>query len=495
MNEHDRVTADCRYPIKDEWLLVSLLASGREMDRFAVLEQVHDRDIYDTQARMVFKVVEDTIRSGYMPTPEIVDIGLRTKYGEERGGNVNDRLLDEAIKNFGVAASPGIIEGTISRIVDGSKRRLTERLGMALVSGAKSDEADIEALWDEIRTEMRNNVDDQGKWISGVEAMELAYKAAQRNDKPIPTGFDELDMLLCGGLMRPELTIVGARPGKGKSAFLLACANNAAKAGKHVCYFSLEMSAEQIGQRVIASESRVSVSKQRMSSLLTDSDMKAMSNAIGNMKGADYGRYAHIYTVYGLTIEKLATLAQNAKERGELDLLVVDYLQLLKTTQKTRSDFERLGIVSKEMKALSLMLDVPILTAAQVRRQNNAGGPQRAPGLDELRGSGDLEQDADNVLLIHVPEDPADETLKNLPSNHANIWNRAENSVLDGVKPFTVDVAKQRQGANGRTWHFFRPKTMQFWEDAKYDNHNNSGKWKEADDATWVFEAQEEIRV
>jgi replicative DNA helicase len=172
--------------------------------------------------------------------------------------------------------------------------------------------------------------------------------------------------------------------------------------------------------------------------------------------------FMHLYTGHGVTIEKLTSMAQNALDRGELELLVVDYIQLLKTVQRTSSDFERLSMVSKGLKELALTLDVPILTAAQVRRQSGGGGVLRAPGLDELRGSGDLEQDADNVLLIHSPDTPDDDSLKRLPDEHAGIFERA---MQRGMKPFSIDVAKQRQGALRRTWCMFLPKTMTFYED------------------------------
>lgn len=300
-------------------------------------------------------------------------------------------------------------------------------------------------------------------WISGGEAAIMAYTAAEHKPDPIPTGFGELDEYLCGGLIKPELTIVGARPGKGKSAFLLAASINAARQKKHVGYFSLEMSALQLGQRTLAAASLVGINRQRTGSL-TDKDWERMSDGLIELDNSGVSDHLHIYQSYGLTVERLANIAKHAVQRRELDLLVLDYIQLLRTNEKTNAEHERLGTISKALKQLALALDIPILTAAQVRRQSQDDSKKggRAPTLDELRGSGDLEQDADNVLLIHSPDNSDDPTLKRIIPAHQGIWERAQNAM---GRPFTVEIAKQRQGENGRTWCLFKPMNMRFYDD------------------------------
>ena len=309
----------------------------------------------------------------------------------------------------------------------------------------------------------RNKQRDRG-WVSGGEAALMAFEAAERKEPVIPTGFQELDAAMCGGLVRPELTIVGARPGKGKSAFLLTASMNAAREKKHVGYISLEMSAMQLGQRALAATSMVGISRQRTGEL-NEHDWERMNEGLVQIQDGGIAEHLHIYEGYGLTIERLTNIARHAVQRGEMDLLVLDYIQLLRTTEKTNAEFERLGYISKALKQLALSLNIPILTAAQVRRQSaddsKKGG--RAPTLDELRGSGDLEQDADNVLLIHTPDNPEDPTLKRVDPKHVGIWERSLNAA--GV-PFTVEIAKQRQGMTGRTWCIFKAMNMKFYPDA-----------------------------
>ena len=312
----------------------------------------------------------------------------------------------------------------------------------------------------------RNNQRDLG-WINGGEAAIRAYESIERDRKCIPTGYSGLDETMCGGWTKPELTIVGARPGKGKSAFLLASSLAAVEAGFHVGYFSLEMSAEQIGQRELSMTSLVGISKQRKGkSAMTDKDWEMLSAGLESINAMGASDRFHIYQGYGMTVERLGNIARHAVQRGEMDMLVLDYLQLLRTVEKTRADFERLGLVSKSLKQLALTLDIPILTAAQVRRQSQddtrKGG--RAPTLDELRGSGDLEQDADNVLLIHSPETPDDPALKNLPDINEGIWERSINAM---AVPFMVKVAKQRQGPTGQSWYLFKSSNMRFYDDRR----------------------------
>lgn len=454
---------DVRYPNEAEWALVSVIATGKPIEKPDLLQKISGDDFSSVDAGLVFKAEMALMAQRKRTTLDIINIELTRLYGENEADRIMMNLISSATQNqFHSSAFAEYIDV----IADGAQRRALDKLGSEICAAAIDGSSDIQKAIDSARTVLRKVIKDDSESMSGADAVIAAFEAAESRVRPIPTGFTELDEVMCGGLSKPELTIVGARPGKGKSAFLLAIAMNAAREGKHVAYFSLEMSPIQIGQRALASASNVSVSKQRYGAdVLTDDDWTALADGVAALGTQGMGEFMHVYTTPGITVERLCSMAQNAMDRGELDLLVIDYLQLLRTVQKTRSDFERLGIVSKTLKETALMLDVPILTAAQVRRQDSASGAQRAPGLAELRGSGDLEQDADNVLLIHSPETPDDEALRRLPLNHDRIFERAQ---MFGRLPFSVDVAKQRQGANARTWCFFEPKTMRFFED-KYN--------------------------
>ena len=403
-------------------------------------------------------------------------VDLQTVDGElERRGMLATVGGPEALIAIyrGVPSSANV-EAYIRQVREQADRRRLGRLADAITSrvgeGAESDRL-IEMI-EATCSDMVNRRDRDAGWITLGDALLDAYAMAENPERFMETGFAELDETLCGGLRKGELTIVGARPGKGKSAFLLAAGLHMAEAGFNVGYFSLEMSTLQIAQRAQAAASGVSITRQRRGrDAMREEDWDLMAGGLERFGVSGIGERFHIYEAYGMTIERLSAIARHVVRRGEIDVIILDYLQLMQTAQRTNKDFERLGIVSRALKQLALQLDIPILTAAQVRRQDidSAKRGGRAPTMDELRGSGDLEQDADNVLLIHTPDSPEDPTLKALPpgNTHSGIWERALFATQKAclVRPFTVEVAKQRQGATGRTWCLFMPALMRFAED------------------------------
>lgn len=356
----------------------------------------------------------------------------------------------------------------IDIVLEKARLRSVAKIAEAINRRTSADDADADRIIEQIETacwdiRSRARKRDEG-WITMEEAALMAFEMAERVPDAVPTGFKELDNSLCGGLWKGELIIVGGRPGKGKSSFMLAAALNAARNGHKVGFFSLEMTPEQNGQRTLASTSLVSISEQRKGpNHLTEQNWAALSAGVERIHDTLDGRF-RLYKGTKLTLEKISLIARHAKERGELDLLVIDYLQLMRTTEKIQNSVERIGYISGELKQLALELEIPILTASQIRRQGAEERRKnpRAPTLDELRGSGDLEQDADTVLLVHIPEDPDDATLMRLPDNHAGIVDRAKKAF--GL-PYTVEIAKQRQGPLGRTWCIFKPMTMRFYDD------------------------------
>lgn len=360
------------------------------------------------------------------------------------------------------------VNAYIDIVLEKSKLRGVLAIAEAITRRANKDDADADKLIELIEGACKDITDrtrrqDEG-WITIEDAALLAYEDAGKEPDAIPTGFAELDEYLCGGLWKGELIIAGARPGKGKSALMLASSLNAARLGYHVGYFSLEMSPKQNGQRALSTTSLVGIGKQRMGPKhISDQDWAAMAAGLQRLSDDMGGRFK-LYRGYRLTLEKIAMIARHARDRGELDMLVIDYLQLLRTSERFQNRVELLGYLSGELKQLALELDIPVLTASQIHRQGAEEGRRnpRPPMLDELRGSGDFEQDADTVLLTHIPEVPEDKSLKNISEKHAGIFERAKNAM---AVPFTVEVAKQRQGALGRTWCLFKGMNMRFYED------------------------------
>lgn len=225
----------------------------------------------------------------------------------------------------------------------------------------------------------------------------------------VPTGFTDLDRLL-GGLQPSDLLIIAGRPGSGKTAFMLTAAKNAALTyKKHVAIFSLEMSNEQLVQRIISQETGIDSQRLR----------------VGKLKEDEWPLFTHAIEVLGdtviflddtpaLTPMQLRTKCRRLHMEFKLDLILVDYLQLMTSGSRSENRVQEVSFISRNMKVLARELNVPVLAAAQLSRAIEQRA-DKEPQLSDLRESGSLEQDADIVMFIHRPELYEKETIqKNL---------------------------------------------------------------------------------
>jgi replicative DNA helicase len=223
---------------------------------------------------------------------------------------------------------------------------------------------------------------------------------SQRTDEimGVPTGLTDLDRLL-GGLQKSDLLIVAGRPGMGKTGFMLSVMKNAAqKYKKHVAMFSLEMSNEQLVQRLIAQETGIDTQRLRTGKL-TEEEWPLFTHAIEVL--AD----THIYLddTPAITPMQLRTKCRRLHMEYELDLIIVDYLQLMSGDLRTDNRVQEVSYISRNLKVLARELNVPVLAAAQLSRAVEQRADKR-PVLSDLRESGSLEQDADVVMFIHRPD-------------------------------------------------------------------------------------------
>ncbi len=214
----------------------------------------------------------------------------------------------------------------------------------------------------------------------------------------VPTGLTDLDKLL-GGLQKSDLLIVAGRPGSGKTGFLLSVAKNAAqKHKKHVAVFSLEMSNEQLVQRLIAQETRIDTQRLR-SGKLNDNEWPVFTHAIEVLGDTPIW----LDDTPAITPLQLRTKCRRLHMEYQLDLVIVDYLQLMGSDMRTSNRVQEVSFISRSLKVLARELNVPVLAAAQLSRavEQREG---KKPVLSDLRESGSLEQDADIVMFIHRPD-------------------------------------------------------------------------------------------
>lgn len=260
-------------------------------------------------------------------------------------------------------------------------------------------------------------------------------------DEPIPTGIASIDKRLGGGISGGKLVVIGARPAVGKSALLSAVALQAMKRGRRVLYVSLEMAPREIISRMMAAMAHVSAAKMEAHTL-SDEEQARIVETYGVFNGDGL----HISTK-AVTPALIRKAALKVKAGGGLDMVCVDYLQLMKCGTKVGGRTEEVGEISRALKLLAMELGVPVLAAAQVNRASTQG-EDRAPRLSELRESGSIEQDADVVMLLHKPQG---------------------GELIGGACRMQLIVAKNRQGSCGGVNLTFFGDHMSFREvDSRY---------------------------
>jgi replicative DNA helicase len=224
----------------------------------------------------------------------------------------------------------------------------------------------------------------------------------------LATHFDELDSITCG-LQRSDLVIVAARPSMGKTAFAMNIAENAAiEDGKTVAVFSLEMSKEALLQRMLCSVAKVDSHRFRTGSLWQD-DTRKVQRAMEKLAQAPI----YIDDTPGIAVGEMRAKARRLKQsKGALDLIVVDYLQLMSGGGKRYENrTQEVSAISRGLKALAKELAVPVVALSQLSRAPESRGGDHRPQLSDLRESGSIEQDADIVMFIfreevYKPDDP-----------------------------------------------------------------------------------------
>ena len=215
----------------------------------------------------------------------------------------------------------------------------------------------------------------------------------------LPTGFKDLDNLTAG-LQPANLIILAARPSMGKSAFALEIANHVAvDAGKPCAFFSLEMSQQEVAQRLMCSRAKVDAHAIRTGKLSKD-DWPRLIKACGQLEAAPL----YVDDTPGLSLLELRARAQTLKRRQpDLGLIVVDYLQLMTTGRNEESRLQEVSRISRDLKALAKDLDLPVIALSQLNRSPEQRHDKR-PMLSDLRESGSIEQDADMVMFLFREE-------------------------------------------------------------------------------------------
>ncbi|HET9493331.1 MAG TPA: replicative DNA helicase [Chloroflexia bacterium] len=222
----------------------------------------------------------------------------------------------------------------------------------------------------------------------------------------VTTGFHDMDEAT-GGLQKSDLIIIAARPGVGKTSWVLNAAHNAALKGSRVGVFSLEMSREQLVQRLLAIETGVDSQRLRLG-YLNDEEWQHVSDAIGRLAQLPI----FIDDSAGLTIHEIRSKSRRLEAEVGVDMLIVDYLQLMQGSARRDSNrVQEVSEISRGLKVLARELNIPVIACAQLSRAVESR-TNHVPMLSDLRESGSIEQDADIVMFIHREEMYNPETEK-----------------------------------------------------------------------------------
>ncbi|PTM43214.1 replicative DNA helicase [Bosea sp. 124] len=408
----------------------------------------------------VFELTSSLIRAGKIATP----ITLKTFVGEMDLGGIT---ASQYLARLAAEATTVINAGDYGRTVyDLAVRRLLIGVGEDLVNVAYDAPVEM-APREQIEEAERKlyELAEKGRYEGGFQkfdgalytAIEMAANAYQRAGglSGLSTGLRDLDHRM-GGLQHSDLIVLAGRPAMGKTSLATNIAFNIAKAwrgerqtdgtiktvdGGIVAFFSLEMSADQLATRIVAEQSGISSYKIRQGRI-TEADFAKLTDVAAQIEKLPL----YIDQTGGISIAQLVARARRLKRQKGLDVLFIDYLQLLSGSSKNNQNrVQELTEITTSLKALAKELAVPIVALSQLSRQVESRDDKR-PQLSDLRESGSIEQDADVVMFVYRDEYylKGKEPRPNTPE-HATWLNEME--LAHGVAELII--GKQRHGPTG----------------------------------------------
>ncbi len=266
-------------------------------------------------------------------------------------------------------------------------------------------------------------------------------ETAQKNGGKLPglsTGFRDLDSKT-SGLQKSDFIVLAARPSMGKTAFALNIAEHAAlRDHKRVAFFSVEMSEEALGYRMLSTQSRVELGKLRRGDL-TPEDWESINGAIERFESADL----LVDETPGISVMEIRNKCRRMNAERHVDLIIIDYLQILSSGARTDSRVNEVSLMTRQLKQLAREMECPVIVLSQLSRGSVQREGDKRPLLSDLRDSGSIEQDADVVLFLH-----REDYYKKPEAEPNNICE--------------VIIAKQRQGETGTVNLTWMPRFQKF---------------------------------
>lgn len=443
----------------EQQLLGAILTNNDVYDRIAQI--IGAQHFYDPVHARIFEVASARIQKNALASPVTLKAFLEDDEGlKELGGPAYlARLAGAAISSFAV-------RDYAQMIYDFAIRRELIRLGSDISDKAARVEISSEPREQIVEAEQAlYKLGEQGQADSGfqsflkavTDAVNVANAAYQREGglAGVPTGLADLDAKL-GGLHKSDLLILAGRPSMGKTSLATNIAYNIAKAyrrgkrpdgsegaveGGVVGFYSLEMSAEQLAGRILAEASEISSHKIRQGDM-TEAEFRRFIDAAKELESCPL----YIDDTPALPISQLAARARRLKRTHGLDVLIIDYLQLVRPATAKDSRVNEVSEITQGLKAIAKELDIPVIALSQLSRQVESRDDKR-PQLSDLRESGSIEQDADVVMFVFREEYYKEREKPGDHDTEAMMKWQDEMAAMHGKAE--VIIGKQRHGPIG----------------------------------------------
>ncbi len=362
-----------------------------------IFSQIRYEYFSDVRHEIVYKVLDSLYQRGLTIDILVLSTELK-KLGKlkEVGGSKYITELIDAIPSLTNIAY------YIDILADNGKRNILRKFAIKINNDLENTQIQLSDIVSQLEKTLYTvvNVSDTDNLYSAKDLVEMQIKLADEYAKNpdglrgLSTGLQSLDKIL-GGLHKSDLIIVAARPGVGKSAFTFDISRFiAVNLNKSVLIFSLEMPAVQVISRILAQQSDVNLWNIRMGKL-SDSDYLKFAEGMSKISRSNI----YVDDSASINLQSLRTKARKLKLEKGLDLIVVDYLQLMQTSGRTENRAFEIGEISRSLKILARELNIPILALSQLNRSVE-NRQEKIPQLSDLRESGSIEQDSDVVIFL-----------------------------------------------------------------------------------------------
>lgn len=383
--DHDEELLDA--PVEESTLISALLSLTSRHLVPDLLAKVRPADFYDPHLGLVWQSAQVIHRDGRA-------VSKRTLLAEKDTPAIRGRLKllsGEPVKDAAVnQAAADLLEVSKRRHLLFALKRAAEQASMS-----DSYSEALHFASEQISGLSEGTVpDDARSFADALDSWQEWATASKDSVRTIPTPWADVNDMLAGGLHPGRSYVIGGRPGEGKSIALLNFATHAAELGHPGVIFSVEMGEGEVVSRILASGSRSEYGQITRRNIDADNWARIQEYAAGQRNMP-----LTLVDKSDITVEYIAARCRTLKRTRGLDVVVVDYLQLLKESDSKQARERQVAQISRALKVLARELDCAVIVACQLNR--NAANSDRKPALSELRESGAIEQDADVVILLH----------------------------------------------------------------------------------------------